>query len=599
MKRITITAAMLVLFLSVLFAGSTHQFAVLTTTDMHGRATDRDVSTQNEDSASMLRVATAVKSVRDVFGDDMIIIDTGDTIQGTLVAQYAINYKSDVENPMITLFKEIGYDTWTMGNHEFNFTPEQRNAQVLRALDAGLGVISANIVLKEDGVNVFGEAAKAGEPFYQPYYVKVIEFEDGHSVRVAVIGLSNPANYTWDLETNYANLQFSSLENTDEKLEYEIEKWVSIVKEKENPDIIILSAHTGRGIEGEFILENQVVTGLMNSSGVDLVTYGHDHTRNIETVKNAEGEDVYIVNGGGTAVIENIFTVNFDDGGNVADFTISASEIMLSDVEDDEELSALMEPWFDETYAWASMPLGSFTGGWDEVKGEAEGKTDAQMVCSQTALIDFIHKAQIWATWQNYESNGIEGATVSIASAVFGRNSEGKLSFVPSDGDTISTLELSKLYRYSNNLLCAIEMTGSELFAWMSAVADMFSVVDGEVVLVGNVFGADTFYGVDYTFDLSKPEGSRLAFATINGVDIREIDSIRIALNSYRLSGGYGFYEATGHTEADCFWTASQYLGSDRAPVPTQLGEYVSYMKTVTPDDPVSHGYDSTWSIIF
>ena len=40
------------------------------------------------------------------------------------------------------------------------------------------------------------------------------------------------------------------------------------------------------------------------------------------------------------------------------------------------------------------------------------------------------------------------------------------------------------------------------------------------------------------------------------------------------------------------------YLGSDRAPVPTQLGEYVAHMGTVTPNDPVSHGADSTWQIL-
>ena len=32
--------------------------------------------------------------------------------------------------------------------------------------------------------------------------------------------------------------------------------------------------------------------------------------------------------------------------------------------------------------------------------------------------------------------------------------------------------------------------------------------------------------------------------------------------------------------------------------MPTQLGEYVAHMGTVTPDDPVSHGFDTTWQIV-
>lgn len=93
-----------------------------------------------------------------------------------------------------------------------------------------------------------------------------------------------------------------------------------------------------------------------------------------------------------------------------------------------------------------------------------------------------------------------------------------------------------------------------------------------------SIYGVDSFYGVDYTFDLTKPLGERVTAASIDGTDLLEMDGlIRVTLNSYRLSGGYGFLEATGLTEADCCWTASQYLGADRAPVPTQLGEYVAH----------------------
>ena len=112
-----------------------------------------------------------------------------------------------------------------------------------------------------------------------------------------------------------------------------------------------------------------------------------------------------------------------------------------------------------------------------------------------------------------------------------------------------------------------------------------------------SIFGLDTFYGVDYVIDPSLESGEKLVKAEINGADIREISSIKVVLNSYRLSGGYGFAEATGKSESDCFWTSSQFLGSDRAPVPTQIGEYVKAMKVVSPADKVSHGFDSSWKI--
>lgn len=599
MKRVLlllVTLCLLISCASVEMGPVSHSIAVLSTTDMHGRAASKDVATGKEDTASMPRVATAVNAVRENFGKSMLVIDNGDTIQGTLMAQYAINYKIDEINPMVSAMSYIGYDVWTMGNHEFNFLPKQRDTQVLFAENNGISCLSGNVTLLEDGKNVHGDKAKSGEPYYQPYEIFTFKFEDGLKAKVAVIGLGNAANASWDLATNYPNLTFSSLENPDGILANEIDKWVSVVRDKEKADIVIVAVHSGLGKADEFSLESQTLMAAKATSGVDLIIAGHDHQPNITITQNSIGEDITIVNGGGKALTESVLTIAFEKG-KVTGLNIESSLTALDSVTPDETLSQMMEEWYNETYNWASAPIGTFDNGWNSVKDQAEGKSNNDMILSQTALIDFIHKAQIWCTWQ---SEGVEGATVSIASAVFGTDAKKNLSFVPTDGDTISTLELSKLYRYSNNLLCAVELTGQELYNWMNCVAGMYAIKDGKVAMAEGVsiYGLDTFYGVDYVIDPSLESGKRLVKAEINGIDIREIDSVKVALNSYRLSGGYGFAEATGKSEADCFWTASQFLGSDRAPVPTQIGEYVKAMKIVSPSDKVSHGYDSTWKII-
>ncbi|MBQ8354791.1 MAG: 5'-nucleotidase C-terminal domain-containing protein [Oscillospiraceae bacterium] len=578
------------------------EFAVVTTTDMHGRSTEYDVATQKLDNNSMLKAATIIKDIRAAYGDDMLLLDNGDTIQGNLVAQYAINQKSDVLNPMMEIMIDLGYDTWTMGNHEFNFNPTQRDTQAQFALESGMSALAANITLLTDGKNMFGEDAKAGDPFYAPYVVKTLTDDFGREVKIAVIGMGNPANATWDLASNYPNMQFSSLENPNGDLAYEFQKWIDIVNEKEDVDVIVIASHNGTGNEKGSSLENQSLYAAMNSAGADLVITGHDHTATIRTAENKNGETVYIANAGGANVNLNTVTVTFGANGEVADVAIASENIALADAAVDAELAARSQHWFDETYAWASAPVGTFAGGWTELAPQFTGKTNNQMVTFQNALVDFVHKGQIWASWQSYEELGIEGATVSIGSAVFAEDwsNGGALGFVPVDGTTISTLELNKLYRYSNNLLCAIDLTGAELWNWMNTVANYYDVDEnGNIYLNSSVFGTDTFYGVDYIIDLTKPYGERLVKATYQGQDLKTYDGlIRCALNSYRLSGGYGFFEATGKTEADCAWTASMYLGSDRAPVPTQLGEYVAHMGTVTPNDAVSHGADTTWTII-
>ena len=63
--------------------------------------------------------------------------------------------------------------------------------------------------------------------------------------------------------------------------------------------------------------------------------------------------------------------------------------------------------------------------------------------------------------------------------------------------------------------MCAIEMTGEQLYSWMSTVADMLCVSDGKAAFKEgtSIYGVDTFYGLDYIFDLSKPEGERVVKA--------------------------------------------------------------------------------------
>ncbi len=591
---------------AVLASGSsTYTFAVLSTTDMHGRSTLRDVATQQEDVNNMARAATIIKNQEAKYGaDNVLLIDNGDTIQGNLVAQYAINQETSAKNPMIAAMETMGYDVWVMGNHEFNFDPTQRDTQVKYAADAGIRTLAANIVLVESGKNIHGQMVQAGEPFYAPYEIFTLDAGSGRSVRVAVIGLGNAANATWDIASNYPNLQFSSLDNPEGLLSREINHWADQIAREDLADIIVVAAHSGRGAEAASnnggSLESQAYACVGETTNMDLLIYGHDHTFNIETVKNAHDREIYIVNAGGSAVITNEFTVTFNKDGSVASFTVTAESTMLADAEPDQTIGEMNETWYEKTYAWASAPLGTFDGGWDDLTTETQGKTNIQMVLGQSSLMDFIHKGQIWSTWQSFETEGIEGATVSIASAVFAEDSwGGPISFVPTDGTTISTLELSRLYRYSNNLMCCIDMTGQQLYNWMSAVADMYAVNEGGQPALADgasIYGLDTFYGVDYTFDLTKPLGQRVEYARYDGTDLLELEgTVRVALNSYRLSGGYGFYEATGLTEADCCWTASKYLGTDRSPVPTQLGEYVAHMGTVTPHDPVAYGNDSTW----
>lgn len=582
-----------------------YQFEVLSTTDMHGRATAKDASTQKPVPNSMLKVATVVKQERDKFGKDKIIlIDNGDLLQGTLVSQFALTQKTEKENPMLTALKYIKYDAWVMGNHEFNYTTNQRNPQLNYANNAGIATLGANIVLKEDGVNERGVAAKKGQPFYQPYIIKTINFDKNKKVRVAVIGFGNANNENWDRACNYPNEQFRSLDNPEGLLENEINKWVEKIKKDNLADVIIVSAHSGKSndtntvVEG-FSMESQIISGVQGSKDVDLYIYGHDHQQNIEKIKNKDGKEVYIVNGGGTAVTKSIFTIDFDRKNKISKCNVSSTPANLADYKNDKKLEQAVNPWYKETIAWAERPLGKFTGGWNKVAFETKNKTNEDLLVKQTEVANLIHKVQIWASWQDPQQ---KGATVSVSSPCLQLNSDQKIEFTPQDGDTVSILNLSLLYRFSNNLICMVDMTPEQLYAWMNKIANNLMIDENgnpKLRPDASLHGTDTFFGVDYTFDLTKPEGQRVVKATINGQDLKTMkEPIRVVMNSFRIAGSHGFKETTGLTEDNVIWLSSPNDKDNVLSIQDEMALYLKEMKKVTPKDTVEHVQNTTWNII-
>lgn len=582
-----------------------YQFEVLTTTDMHGRATAKDASTQKPVPNSMLKVATVVKQERDKFGKDKIIlIDNGDLLQGTLVSQFALTQKTEKENPMLTAIKYMKYDAWVMGNHEFNYTTNQRNPQLDYANNAGIATLGANIVLKEDGVNERGVATKKGQPFYQPYIIKTINFDKNKKVRVAVIGFGNANNENWDRACNYPNQQFRSLDNPEGLLENEINKWVEAIKKDNLADVIIVSAHSGKSndtntIVKGFSMESQIVSGVQGSKDVDLYIYGHDHQQNIEKIKNKDGKEVYIVNGGGTAVTKSVFTIDFDRKNKITKCDISSTPANLADYKNDKKLEKAVNPWYKETIAWAEKPLGKFTGGWNKFVAQTKNKTNEELLVEQSEVANLIHKIQIWATWQDPEQ---KGATVSITSPCLQLNSDKKIEFTPQDGDTVSILNLSLLYRFSNNLICMTDMTPEQLYAWMNKVANNLMIDENgnpKLRPDASLHGTDTFFGIDYTFDLTKPEGQRVVKATINGQDLKTMkEPIRVVMNSYRIAGSHGFKETTGLTEDNAIWLSSPNDKDNALSIQDEMALYLKQMKKITPKDTVEHVQNTTWNII-
>ena len=152
------------------------ELIILQTSDLHGAV----LPGWDLGRGSLIQVATLVEDIRRQAVHPVLLFDSGDTIQGTPLEQFA-HVRWGEPSPTIEAMNLIGYQAMAVGNHEFNFGLDVlRRAQA----QARFPFLSANTVGVDDG-----------EPAFQPYLVL-----QAGALRVGVLGLTTPNVPGWEKE---------------------------------------------------------------------------------------------------------------------------------------------------------------------------------------------------------------------------------------------------------------------------------------------------------------------------------------------------------------------------------------------------------------
>lgn len=72
---------------------------------------------------------------------------------------------------------------------------------------------------------------------------------------------------------------------------------------QEKCDYIIVAMHSGEGNPDIYNQENQGGYFATHTTGVDMLLTGHNHQRNAVTLQNKNGENVLVMNGGGSTSV--------------------------------------------------------------------------------------------------------------------------------------------------------------------------------------------------------------------------------------------------------------------------------------------------------
>ena len=574
MKRLLSVLCIVALLLSAVplsvtvSAAESVDFAILSTTDMHGKCWDTNVLTDGTESNNMLRVSTAVKQIRETYGaDNVITVDNGDLYQGTPVSSYQISLydKGESTDPlaMALCLAEIGYDVSVLGNHEFNYSWDTMNDARTYLISRGVSPICANLYY--DGTD--GTHTK-GENVFTPYITKDIAVGD-KILKIGILGLENTDCTRWDVPDNYPGVVFAHPDNTTMSMAWEVDRYLPQMQ-AEGCDFIIVSYHSGLGsADGDLVFgvntENQISRIVANCSGIDMIIAGHDHSTGYSNTKltDKDGKEVLVVNGGGTQLTQSVFTATVN--GDKIDVSLKESRnLALKDYAADTALKEKIAPYAELASAYVNKAAGKAVGDWDSKRN---------FYLEQTDTMDLINRAQIamgskymalaYDTQDKvdalYAETGLDHLDVDISSTSVVTNG----SYTVSAGD-ITMKDIYKMYKYDNNLYL-LALTGQQIkdILEYNATNHLKAKVSGGTVTYstkGEDFTNPVFGGLKFTYDMAQPEGSRVIITGLdNGRDFALDKVYIVGVNNYHLGNtGCGF---GNYSTSDAIWSQNDNLG--------------------------------------
>lgn len=474
---------------------------IIETSDVHGSYFPYDFITRKPQNGSLARLSSLVNERRSQYKDAFMLVDNGDILQGQPIAYYYNYIDTKTEHVCASMLNYLRYDLGNMGNHDV----EPGHAVYDRWVSqCKFPVLGANII-----------DTRTNKPYLPPY--EVLERE---GVKVAVLGMITPAIPSWLPEQLWSGLRFDDMETT-------ARYWVKIIKEKENPDIIIGLFHAGpEGNQLGDAIENGSEIVARNVPGFDVVFMGHDHQRHCRKVVNAAGDSVLITGPSNAArCVSDVMIKVVKKNGKLVKKEVSGQITELDAYPVDQTFMKTFDPQYKATLDFVSRKIGHMSS--------TISSKDAFF--GPSAFIDLLHQLQMDLT----------GAEISFC-APLSPTAEIK------EGD-IYVSDMFNLYRYEN-MLYTMKLSGKEIKGFlemsyalwtnqMKSASDHLLLLDDSMSGFGRfknpTFNFDSAAGIIYTVDVTKPEGSRVDIKSMaDGTPFQRDKIYKVAINSYRGNGG-------------------------------------------------------------
>ncbi len=356
---------------------------------------------------------------------------------------------------------------------------------------------------------------KSGKPVFKPYTI----LHKG-DYKIAVLGICGTEDLEW--------LPVSLRENMEYVPMIESAKhWMKRIKRREHPDLVIGLMHTGCAPgdrESAYLLAKEV-------PGLALCFCGHLHKCQMERTVNSDGDSVALISTNDRGRHIACATVHLQPGRfGKTNVSVSTEIVPMKGYAPSQDYNRLISGFQSRADHYFNIPITS-------IEATIYSNDALNGPCHWTSMLHRAYRKMA-------ESIGYVDEKAVTATIVS-----------PSERDAVlykgalTLKDIISIYPYENTL-SIIEMTGQEIIDYLEyAYSLLLDYPDNPIYVF------DTVSGFIYTVDKRRPYGSRIdILSESNGNPFYSTSSYRVAMNTFRASGG------NGHLTKGLGWTQGKIM---------------------------------------
>lgn len=466
---------------------------VLAVNDFHGHIDDNGAA-----------LACLVEQHRKALGKNTTLVSSGDNIGAS-----PFTSASAQDVPTMTYLRTLGVSVSTVGNHEF---------------DKGYADIVGRVAKTEKfptlGANVYRRGTQ--RPALREYTIQKI-----NGVRVAFVGAVTKDTPNIVMLDGIKDVSFG---DPVEAVNRVAAKLKDGKRSNGEADVVVASYHAGAGVSAPATYDQALASdpefndiATKTSGSVDAILNAHTHQSYVYTAPKPGGGTRPIIQGSSYGKMLSEVSLDYDRHkkkvtGATATNTATKGVDTAACAGDRrfEQAKKIIDAAVADAKTTGSTVVGSATG--DLLRNGAE---------SPLANLD----AQVWLDQMN--AAGRPGADIGLMNPGGVRID---LPYAPSTGEKPGEITYAEAFSVNpfGNTLQVVTLTGAQFKTlleqqWTGKSGDQ---VKPQLGLSNNVH---------YTYDATKPEGSRVVSITVGGKPIDPNGNYKVTSGSFLIGGGDGY----------------------------------------------------------